>query len=78
MLTWKRYALTFALGATLPIVAALYAGGERIAVLGFRIAAIENGVQLATRDWHVDGVPAHEEMVAQAEPVPAKKAKARR
>lgn len=81
MLTWKKYALTFALGFAAPIALALYCGGEAVAVAGFKLAAIENGFQLAARDWHVDGVPAHEVDVARWEepsPAPAKPKKVAR
>ena len=77
----KRLGIAFALGLLTPLVFALYLGGERIAVAGIKLAAIENGFHLAAREWTFDAVPAHEgrEMaVAQAEELPAKKAKARR
>ena len=79
MSAWRRYVLTFVLGVSLPIVAALYAGGERVAIVGIKLAAIENGFQLASRSWTFDAVPDHEpEALAQAEPDTVKKPGAKR
>jgi hypothetical protein len=70
----KRYGLTLLLGVSLPILAALYAGGENVAQLGLRLAAVEQGVALAQRHWTFDAVPDHEaEAVALNEPVTVKK-----
>lgn len=73
----KRLVAIYLLGVCTPLVFALYLGGERLAVAGFRLAAVENGLRLAASDWHIDGVPAHQEpvAVAQMENVPAVKGK---
>ena len=75
----KRLLLAFLAGLTLPVLCVLYLGGERLAVAGFRLAAIENGLKLAASEWHVDGVPVHQEPLAmvQVEPGPQKKARKR-
>ena len=73
----KRLIAAFGLGACLPLLLALYLGGENIAQLGLRLTAIEQGFSLACRHWQFEATPAHEEIaVAQAErPVPARKGK---
>lgn len=74
----KRYTMlfgfSFVLGMCTPVGLALYVGGERLAVAGIKLAAIENGVSLARRDWQFDAVPVHEAplSVAQVEPQPVK------
>ena len=60
----KRLAMAFGLGAALPLVGALYLGGENIAQAGLRLAAIEQGFALASRHWQFEATPAHETMVA--------------
>lgn len=75
----KRLAAAFGLGALTPLLFVLWLGGERLAVAGFRLAAIENGLKLAASDWQVDGVPAHQGTLQVAEvEQPVKKATARR
>jgi hypothetical protein len=61
----KRLAVAFALGATLPLVTALYAGGENLAQAGFRLAAIEQGFALAARHWQFEATPAQATTLAQ-------------
>lgn len=78
----KRLAVAFGLGAALPLLGALYLGGENIAQAGLRLAAIEQGFALASRHWQFEATPAHEITVARwDEPPPAtalvKKAKRR-
>jgi hypothetical protein len=60
----KRLAMAFGLGAALPLVAALYVGGENIAQAGLRLAAIEQGFALASRHWQFEATPAHETTLA--------------
>jgi hypothetical protein len=76
----KRLAVAFGLGAALPLVCALYLGGENVAQAGLRLAAIEQGFVLASRHWQFEATPAHEiELASWTEPAPsaaAKKAKA--
>ncbi len=79
----KRYAYLLLLAATWPLVLAVFLGGEAITQLGFRLAAIENGVALASRHWSYDGYPDHEaEIVARVDddepvrkPTPSKRGK---
>ena len=56
----KRLAMAFGFGATLPLLCALYAGGENVAQAGLRLAAIEQGFALAARHWQFEATPAHE------------------
>ena len=77
----KRLSLAFILGVMLPFASAFYAGGERIAIIGIKLSAIENGFSLARRDWQFDAVPVHAAeptRVAQSAPAPTAKAKVRR
>ena len=60
----NRLAVAFGLGAALPLVCALYAGGENIAQAGLRLAAIEQGFALASRHWQFEATPAHELTIA--------------
>lgn len=72
----KRLAMAFGLGAVMPLVCALYLGGETIAQAGFRLAAIEQGFALAGRHWQFEATPAHEMTVARWDaPVAAAPAK---
>jgi hypothetical protein len=75
----KRLAVAFGLGAALPLVCALYLGGENVAQAGLRLAAIEQGFALASRHWQFEATPAHEielaSWTAPAPAAPAKKAK---
>lgn len=72
----KRLAMAFGLGSTLPLLVALYAGGENVAQAGLRLVAIEQGFSLAARHWTFEATPSHEpELVAQVDPVPAAKSK---
>lgn len=74
MSAWKKYAATFAFGALLPIVGALYAGGENVAQAGLRLVAIEQGIALAQRHWQFEATPSHEpEVVAQADDEPIRR-----
>ncbi len=71
----KRLAVAFGLGAALPLVCALYLGGENLAQAGLRLAAIEQGFALASRHWQFEATPAHEITVArwdEPRPAPAK------
>ncbi|MEB2286149.1 MAG: hypothetical protein OZ922_15880 [Myxococcales bacterium] len=56
----KRLAMAFGLGAALPLLGALWLGGENLAQAGFRLAAIEQGFALASRHWQFEATPAHE------------------
>ena len=60
----KRFAVAFGLGAALPFLGALWLGGENLAQVGFRLAAIEQGFALASRHWQFEATPAHEMAVA--------------
>ncbi len=77
----KRLAVAFGLGAALPLLTALYAGGENVAQFGFRLAAVEQGFALAARHWQFEATPAQATTLAQwsdapaAAPVAARKAK---
>jgi hypothetical protein len=77
----KRLAFAFGLGAAMPLVCALYLGGENVAQAGLRLAAIEQGFALASRHWQFEATPAHELELAQWNEAPrastvAKKPKA--
>lgn len=61
----KRLAVAFGLGAAMPLLCALYLGGENVAQAGLRLAAIEQGFSLAARHWQFEATPAHEITVAQ-------------
>lgn len=61
----KRIAVAFGLGTVLPLLCALYLGGENVAQAGLRLAAIEQGFSLAARHWQFEATPAHEITVAQ-------------
>lgn len=68
----KRLAMAFGLGAALPLLGALYLGGENLAQAGLRLAAIEQGFALASRHWQFEATPAHEITMARwDEPVAA-------
>ena len=73
----KRLSIAFGLGAVMPLVLALYLGGENLTQAGIRLTAIEQGFSLACRHWQFEATPAHEEIaVAQAEkPAPNKRRK---
>ncbi len=76
----KRLAMAFGLGATLPLLSALYLGGETVAQAGLRLAAIEQGFALASRHWQFQATPAHDIELARwdepaAAPAPVKKAR---
>jgi hypothetical protein len=60
----KRLAVAYGLGAAMPLVCAIYLGGETIAQAGLRLAAIEQGFALASRHWQFEATPAHEIAVA--------------
>lgn len=60
----KRLAVAFGLGTTLPLLCALYLGGENLAQVGLRLAAIEQGFSLASRHWQFEATPAQEITVA--------------
>ncbi len=77
----KQLAMAFGLGATLPLVCALYLGGENLAQAGLRLAAIEQGFALASTHWQFQAAPAQQIELARwddPQPAPAepKKAKA--
>lgn len=82
----KKYAAIFLAGFVAPIVLALYAGGENLAQVGLRLAAVEQGFALASRHWQFEASPAQEVATArwydtptaQAEPLPAVKKGARK
>lgn len=67
----KRLVVAFGLGAALPLVSALYLGGENLAQAGLRLAAIEQGFVLASRHWQFEATPAHEIELAAWTPPPA-------
>ena len=68
----KRIAVAFGLGAAMPLLCALYLGGETLTQVGLRLAAIEQGFALASRHWQFEATPAHEITVARwDEPAPA-------
>lgn len=68
----KRLAIAFGLGSVMPLVCALYIGGENLAQLGLRLAAIEQGFALASRHWQFEATPAQAVAVARwDEPAPA-------
>lgn len=74
----KRIAMAFGLGATMPLLCAVWLGGETLAQAGLRLAAIEQGFALASRHWQFEATPAHEMDLASwhesaAAPAPAKK-----
>ena len=78
----KRLAAAFGLGAVMPLFCALYLGGENLAQVGFRLAAIEQGFSLASRHWQFEATPAQEVAVARwdepaAMPAAVKKSKRR-
>ncbi len=56
----KRLVTAFGLGAALPLLGALWLGGENLAQAGLRLAAIEQGFSLAARHWQFEATPAHE------------------
>ncbi|MCC6848179.1 MAG: hypothetical protein IT294_06720 [Deltaproteobacteria bacterium] len=60
----KRLAMAFGLGAALPLLIALWLGGENLAQAGLRLAAIEQGFSLASRHWQFEATPAHEIEIA--------------
>jgi len=60
----KRLAMAFGLGAAMPLLCALYVGGENVAQAGFRLAAIEQGFALAARHWQFEATPAQAATVA--------------
>lgn len=77
----KRIAMAFGLGAAMPLLCALWLGGETLAQAGLRLAAIEQGFALASRHWQFEATPAHDVEVAtwsEPEPAPAKPKKAAR
>jgi hypothetical protein len=55
----KRLAVAFGLGAAMPLLGALWLGGENLAQAGLRLAAIEQGFALASRHWQFEATPAH-------------------
>ncbi len=61
----KQIAAAFGLGTVMPLLCALYLGGENVAQAGLRLAAIEQGFSLASRHWQFEATPAHEITVAQ-------------
>jgi hypothetical protein len=76
----KQLAMAFGLGATMPLVCALYLGGENLAQAGLRLAAIEQGFALASTHWQFQAAPAQQLELArwdepQQAPAEAKKAK---
>lgn len=74
----KRLAMAFGLGAALPLVGALYLGGENIAQAGLRLAAIEQGFALASRHWQFEATPAHETTLARWDAPPVAAVSARK
>ena len=77
----KRIVMAFGLGASMPLLCALWLGGETVAQAGLRLAAIEQGFALASRHWQFEATPAHEETLARWDepaPAPAKKPKGAR
>lgn len=77
----KRLAMAFGLGAALPLLGAIWLGGENLAQAGLRLAAIEQGFSLAARHWQFEATPAHEIELArwdapESTPAAAKKTKA--
>jgi hypothetical protein len=68
----KQLAMAFGLGAILPLVGALYCGGENLAQAGLRLAAIEQGFALASTHWQFQATPAQQlELARWDEPQPA-------
>lgn len=51
------FAATFGLGASTPLLLALYLGGENVAQAGIRLGAIEQGFSLAARHWQFTRSP---------------------
>ena len=56
----KRIAAAFGIGAAMPLLGALWLGGENLAQMGLRLAAIEQGFSLASRHWQFEATPAAE------------------
>lgn len=56
----KRLAAAFGIGAIMPLLGALWLGGENLAQAGLRLAAIEQGFSLASRHWQFEATPSHE------------------
>lgn len=71
----KQVAIGVAIGMCLPLLCALYCGGETVAQAGIRLAAIEEGFRLASHHWQFEATPSHMQQVAYEEPKPAKKGK---
>jgi hypothetical protein len=76
----KRLAVAFGLGAAMPLICALYVGGENLAQAGLRLAAIEQGFALASRHWQFEATPAQQVEMARwdetvATPAAAKRAR---
>lgn len=75
----KRLGAAFLLGAAMPLLGALWLGGETVAQAGLRLSAIEQGFKLASTHWQFEATPAQQVEVAQwDEPTrkaPAKKAR---
>ena len=74
----KWYVAAFLAGVATPIAVGLYLGGETVAQAGFRLAAIENGVALASRHWQFEAVPEHEEVIVEARTEPPRPAPRKR
>lgn len=60
----KRIAAAFGIGAAMPLLFALWLGGENLAQVGLRLHAIEDGFSLAARHWQFEATPSHEVEVA--------------
>jgi hypothetical protein len=71
VITMKRLAVAFGLGAAMPFLGVLWLGGENLAQAGFRLAAIEQGFSLASRHWQFEATPAHDMTVARWDEPPA-------
>lgn len=79
----KKTLAVFGLGVSLPLLLALYLGGENLTQAGIRLTAIEQGFSLACRHWQFEATPAHEDAVAMVhdgndwfpDPAPMKPAK---
>ena len=56
----KSITAAFGIGAAMPLLGALWLGGENVAQAGLRLAAIEQGFSLASRHWQFEATPAHD------------------
>ncbi len=78
----KRLAMAFGLGAAMPLLVALWLGGETIAQGGMRLHSLEQGFALAMRHHQWEATVAPEEIepevVAKVESAPVGKPRNKR